>query len=186
MHFLFRPLAMHPRALFALALALLALVATAASAQAAPVRQIQLNAIKGPGGAKMVLEAQSNKLVKLVPAQAGNLRQQWVQESSSFGGVTFRNLGVFNQCLRDTGPQTQNQNLQVGSCTDLIAGRQRWKFRTGSVANTGVQIQNVATSRVIVQFISDFTDFDVDVFTKSFGDAFPNSSEWRLPRVGTA
>jgi hypothetical protein len=181
---LFRPHALHPRVLIVLAVALVALVATAASAQAAPVRQIQLNAIKGPGGAKMVLEAQSNKLVKLVPAQSGNLRQQWVQESSSFGGATFRNLGVFNQCLRDTGPQSQNQNLQVGSCTDQLGGRQRWMLRTGSIANTGVQIQNVATSRVIVQYISDLTDFDVDVFTTSFGDAFPNSSEWRLPRIG--
>jgi hypothetical protein len=182
---LFRPYALGPRALAALAVALVALIATAASAQAAPVRQIQLNAIKGPGGAKMVLEAQSNKLIKLVPAQSGNLRQQWVQESSPFGGATFRNLGVFNQCLRDTGPQFQNQNLQVGSCTDQLGGRQRWMFRTGSVGNTGVQIQNVATGRVVMQFISDFTDFDVEALPKSLGDSFPNSSEWRLPQVGT-
>jgi hypothetical protein len=101
--FLFRPHALHPRVLIVLAVPLVALVATAASAQAAPVRQIQLNAIKGPGGAKLVLEAQSNKLVKLVPAQSGNLRQHWVQESSSFGGATFRNLGVFNHRLIQRG-----------------------------------------------------------------------------------
>jgi hypothetical protein len=77
-----------------------------------------------------------------------------------------------------------NQNLQVGSCADQLGGRQRWMFRTGSVGNTGVQIQNVATSRVVMHFISDFTDFDVEALPKSLGDSFPNSSEWRLPRIG--
>lgn len=170
-------------AALALSAGILASLPAVANAQGPVTRNIQLNALRAPDGSKLVLEAQTDKSIKLVPVKANNLRQRWVQESSSFGGVTFRNVGVFNQCLRDTGPQSQNQNLRVGSCTDLIAGRQRWKFRTGSVGNTGVQIQNQATGRVVMQFISDFTDFDVEMLPLSLANSFPNSSEWRLPAV---
>jgi len=171
-------------ALLALLVGLVAMLATAVSAQAAPIRQIQINTLRAPDGSKLVLEAQSDKNVFLRPAKAGFARQQWVQESSSFGGATFRNVGVFNQCLRDQSPTNGQRNLQVGSCTDLIGGRQRWKFATGSIANTGSRLINQGTGLIPFVYIDDFNQFDVTTAVASLGNSFPDASEWRLPKVG--
>jgi hypothetical protein len=155
--------------------ALFAMLAAAASAQAAPVRQIQLNV----GTPKLALEAQFDQSVKLVPSNSSQARQRWVEVDHGTT-VSFRNQGTL-QCLREVSPQspTQLDLLKVGSCTDLNTGLPRWQFRTGSIANSGVQIQNAATGRVIMSL------FDTPVLVPKFtGDQSPNFSEWRLPKVG--
>jgi hypothetical protein len=169
--------------LFALLVGVVAMLVTAASAQAAPIRQIQINTLRAPDGSRLVLEAQFDGNVLLQPAKTGFARQQWVQENSSFGGVTFRNQGFASQCLRDESP-TNGRNLRVGSCFDLIGGRQRWKFAAGSTANTGVQLVNQATNLVPLVFTDDFNQFDITTALKGFASLFPDSSEWRLAQVG--
>ena len=166
------------------ALAAIALLATAPTAQAASVRQIEINALRAPDGSRLALEAQPDGNVLLKPSKPTLFRQRWVQEPSAFGGVSFRNQGTF-ACLRDASPTNGGRNLVAGSCTDQAAGRQRWKFATGSTANTGVQLINQATGLLPLVFTDDFNQFDVTTAVKSFAEKFPGNSEWRLPLVGS-
>jgi hypothetical protein len=159
--------------------ALFAMLAAAASAQAAPIRQIQLNVGTAPNGAKLALEAQPDKTVKLVPSNPNNPRQRWVETdlgtTSSYRVEAVLN-GTINQCLREFPGSGDISELKVASCN---TGLKRWQLRTGSIANTGVQIQNADTGRVIMSFFGAPV-----VLPKSIGDSVPDLSEWRLPMVG--
>jgi hypothetical protein len=173
------------RALWGTLLLTIVALAAASSAQAAAVRQIEIHALRAPDGSRLALEAQSNGDVLLRPSKPSLFRQRWVQESSPFGGVTFRNQGTL-ACLRDHSPVTDGgRNLRAGSCNDLIGGRQRWKFASGSIGNTGQQLINQGTGLLPLVFTDDFNQFDVTTALKSFAEKFPNNSEWRMPLVGT-